>query len=474
MRKLIALALSLCMVLSLCSFASAEGTYNMPEMNTTDEFTLTFMTWDDFEMTEALAASFMEMYPNITVEIIRTTTGDVNGDLTNMAANNSLPDVFFWLDLSPLLGSPLMADITEYIENDEEAQTKLYPTLRRMGYVDGKRCYFMAGEFLPATVYLDQNVFETLNVDMPGQDWTWDQFVELTETMTDPTQNIWAYFNGMYAPVTSGPAANTENAMGEFGWNGSSYNFAGGWVDAVELQLENVRLGNTCVSASDAYLALHPDEEWPGQTGHVAIVTDAFWTLNNIYTKPISTDRGIKMVPYNPPLGVATGGQLAFLDCVSVSAQSEHPREAYELMKYLCWGKDGWLKRAELFPELVWEGTDTKAYDVPNCLPMIEDDEVRAAVAALLPDLGYWSDWDAFLANIKNPITWGSRVIPGFQTFVDFDYHGADYNGITGIEAAISEGVVDPNDYVDILAERGQARYEEAMDAFYKAYGTAE
>ena len=474
MRKLIALVLSLCMVLSLCSFASAEGTYNMPEMNTTDEFTLSIMTWDDFEMTEALAKSFMEIYPNITVEVLRTTTGDVNGDLTNSAANNSMPDIFFWLDLSPMIGNPLMYDITEFIENDEEAQTKLYPTLRKMGYVDGKRCYFMAGEFLPATVYLDMNVFETLNVDMPGQDWTWDQFVELTETMTDPSQNIWAYFNGMYAPVTSGPAAMTENAMGEFGWNGESYNFEGGWVEAVELQLENVRLGNTCVTDSDAYVALHPDLEWPGQTGHVAIVTDAFWTLNNIYTKPISTDRGIKMVPYNPPLGVETGGQLAFLDCVSVSAQCEHPREAYELMKYLCWGKDGWLKRIELFPTITWEGTDTKAYDVPNCLPMIDDDDVRAAMVELMPDLGYWNDWDSFLANIKNPITWGGRVIPGFQNFIDFSYGTGDFNGVNGIENAIREGVADPNDYVDILAQEGLKYYNEAMAAFYAVYGQAE
>lgn len=471
MRKLTALVLALCMMLTLCSFAGAESAYNMPEMNTTDEFTLSVLLWDDFEMAEALAASFMEKYPNITVEILRTTTANVAGDLTNMAADNSMPDIFMFLDLTTMLGSPLMADITEYIENDEEAQTKLYPTLRKMGYVDGKRCYFMSGEFLPATVFLDMNVFETMNVDMPAQDWTWDEFEELTETMTDPSQNIWAYFNGMYAPVTAGPIANTPNAMGEFGWNGSCYNFETGWVDAVELQIENVRLGNTCVADSDAYLALHPDSEWPGQTGHVAVVTDAFWTLNNIYTKPICTDRGIKMVPYNPPVGADNGGQLAFLDCVAVGAQCEHPREAYELMKYMFWGKEGWMKRCELFPTLVWEGTENKAYDVPNCLPMIDDEELRAEFAKLLPDLGYWNDWDAFLSAIKNPVTWGSRVIPGFQAFVDNDYHGSDYNGVTGIEAAISQGVADPNDYIDILAQKGLDRYNEAMAAFYAVYG---
>ena len=78
MKKTLALILALVMMLGMVSFASAEE-YNMPEM-TTEEITLTFMTWDDFEMTEALAAKFMEKYPNIHVEILRTTTADIAGE----------------------------------------------------------------------------------------------------------------------------------------------------------------------------------------------------------------------------------------------------------------------------------------------------------------------------------------------------------------------------------------------------------
>lgn len=471
MKKLVSLVLALCMLLSVGVFASAEGEYNMPAMNTTDPITLSIMTWDDFEMTEALAASFMELYPNITVEVIRTTTGNVTVDLNNYAAAGSLPDAFFFLDLDPLLAAPYMADISMYIENDEEAQTKLYRTVREMGYLDGERCFFMAGEFLPATVYLDANVFEMMNVEMPGQDWTWDEFVELTQTMTDATQGIWAYTNGMYAPVTCGPIALTENSIGEFGWNGESYNFESGWAESLELQLENIRLGNTCVGGSDAYLAVDPSNEWPGQTGHVAVLTDAFWTLNNIYTKPLATDRGIKMVPYNPPVGADNAGQLAFLDGIAISSTCEHPREAYEMVKYLCWGKDGWMKRCELFPTLCWEGTEDRAYALPNCLPLIQDDELNAAFAALMPDLGYWNDWVSFMENIQNPVTWGSRTIPGFNAFLVNAYNGGDFNGVIGIEAAVREGVADPWDYTEWLAEQGRYWYEDAMEAFFEVYG---
>ena len=475
MKKTLAIILALALLLGMMSFASAE--YNMPEMNTTDEITLSFMTWDDFEMTEALAAKFMEKYPNIKVEVIRTTTADIAGELLNRAATNDLPDVYFWLDLEPLMAGKYMYDITEYVENDEEAQTLLYNTLKRVGYLDGKRCYFMSGEFLPATVYCDANVFEKMNVELPPQDWKWEDMLELIDKLADPSQGYWGYFNGMYGLVTDGPIALTDNAIGEFGWNGESYDFATGWVDSIERQNENLRLGKTVVMDSDEYQALNLGDEWPGQTGHVGIVTDAFWTLNNIYTQPISKDRGIKMVPYNPPVGAdaENAGQLAFLDFYSISYTCEHPREAYELAKYLTWGKEGWMERIKLFPELTREGnSEEKCYTVPNCLPMVTDEEVVEAYVNLMPDLGYWNDWAAFMEGIQNPVTWGSRSIPGFASFVNNYYHGSDYNGTVGIEAAIAAGTVDPYDYTDKLAEAGRQYYDEAMAVFFGVYGQPE
>ena len=475
MKKFLSMVLALVMALSLCSFAGAEGEYNMPEMNTTDPITLTFMTWDDFELTQALADLFMEKYPNITVEIIQTTTADVTAQLTNMAAEGSLPDVFFWLDLDPLLANPYMMDITEYVENDEEAQTLLYPSLRRVGYVDGKRCYFMAGENLPAVIYLDKAVFDKLNKELPSQDWTWEEMLDLIENeLTDPSQGIWAY-NYYMGPVTLGPVALTDNVTGEFGWDGESYNFGAGWVEMVEFQTEMARQGKQAIQGSAEYLAVVPDDMWPGEAGHVAIQMDAYWTMNNIYTQPAALERGLQMVPYNVPLGAETenGGQFSWLDMVSISSTCEHPREAYELMKFLTWGKEGWLARAELYPVITNANGDI-LYRLAGSLPMIQDEEVNAALAAIMPDLGYWNDWESFFANICNPVTFGGRTIPGFNAFVNDYYHGSDFNGVVGIEGAIRENAIDPYDYIDTLDAKGREYYDATMAAFYAVYGVAE
>ncbi|MBR3494379.1 MAG: extracellular solute-binding protein [Clostridia bacterium] len=472
MKKLLSLLLALSMLLSLAGFAAAEEA--IPELNTTDEITITFLTWDDFELTQALADKFHELHPNITVEIVQTTTADCTATLTNKAADNDLPDVFFWLDLDPLLANKMCLDIAPYLEADEEAQTLLYPSLRKVGYVDGEHCLFMAGEFLPAVIYLDNAVFAKLNKELPPQDWKWEDMLELIETMTDPAQGIWAY-NFYMGPVTLGPVALTDNAIGEFGWDGENYHFDTGWVEMVEKQAEYARLGYQAIGGSEAYLAVVPDDMWPGESGHVAIQMDAYWTMNNIYTQPAALERGLQMVPYNAPLGKDSenAGQFGWIDMVSISATTEHPREAYEVAKFMTWGKAGWLERAQQYG-VITNAAGDKLYRLPGSLPMIQDDEVNAAMAPLFPDLGYWNDWEAYLANIQNPVTFGGRTIPGFNTFITDYYHGSDYNGYTGIEAAINAGAIDPYDYTDKLNEAGRQYYEDAMAVFQAAYGYGE
>ena len=473
--KKFSLLLVLVLVMSMFSF-SASAEYNMPELNTTDPITITFMTWDDYELTEALAAKFMELHPNITVEIIRTTTSDVDATLLNLAAEGNLPDVFFWLSLDPLLANKMMYDITEYVENDAEYQEKMYASLKNVGYVDGKRCYFMAGENLPAVVYLDKSVFDKLNVEMPSQDWTWEEMCELIETMTDASQGIWAY-NYYMGPVTCGPVALTDNAKGEFGWDGESYNFEI-WAECMEAQSEYARKGYQAIQSSDEYLAVVPDDLWPGESGHVAIQMDAYWTLNNIYTQDYCLERGVNMVPYNVPTGEDTenGGKFSWVDFICIGANTEHPREAYEVAKFLTWGKDGWLARAELYPTITDEAGNL-LYRVPGSMPMINDDEVIAALSAIMPELKtasgdvYWSDWSGFLANCTNPVTFGGRTIPGFNNFVNLYYHGSDFNGYTGIESAINANAINLWDYVDTLNTTGRTYYDETMAVFTSVYG---
>ena len=222
-------------------------------------------------------------------------------------------------------------------------------------------------------------------------------------------------------------------------------------------------------------MAVVPDNLWPGEAGVVAMQMDAWWTLNNIYMQPAALERGLQMVPYVQPVGegVENAAQWAWLDMISVSSTCEHPREAYELIKYLCWGKEGWMERIKLWPTITYESGEPMYRNV-NCLPLMQDEEINAALLELLPDLGYWNDWEGFLANVQNPATFGGRTIPGFNTFINDYYHNSDFNGVIGIHNAVYENVIDAYDYVDILNETGRQYYDDAIEAFYAVYGKPE
>lgn len=465
MKKL-ALLLAIVLMAALALPAAAE----MPAMNTEDEIKLTYAVWDSYEMYELLADEFTKLHPNISVEILQLGGTDVfMSNLANLAAEGNFPDVFQHLNLDTCIINGWFADITEYVENDEEYQAGYYESLRDVGYLDGERCFFIANKYLPVTVYLDQAVFEKENVPMPSQDWTWEEMIELMETMTRPDMEIWSY-NSFLGILSMGPVALTDGALAEFGWDGEAYHFEEGWAECVAQEAEFRRL-NYRADTDPNYAAIMGDV-WAGQSGHVAMQHDAWWTMNNIYTQSDALERGLKMVPYAPPASerVENSNALAFVDFGAVSSACEHPREAFELLKFMSYGKDGWMVKVEGFNTLVNEAGD-KIWRMPDCVPLTTDTEVWAAYRTLFDDAEYW---DGYFANLQRPVSLGGVAIPGFNTFLNDVYSLSEYNGVVGIEAAVFEGVADPYDYAEMLNERGREYYDSVMDEFYAIYGQAE
>ncbi len=471
MKKLsLLLALVMVMATLVPAFAVAEAG-GMPALNTTDEIKLTYAVWDDYEMTQFLADKFHEKHPNITIEVLQLGGTDVYmANLANLAANNEFPDMFQHLNLDTCILNGWFGDITPYWESDPET-AEYYDSLKKVGYLDGKRTFFMAAEYLPITIYLDQTVFEKLNIPMPDADWTYEEMLKLMEECTSPENGIWGY-NSFLGLITIGPIALTDGALAEFGWDGDSYHFESGWADAIATEAEYQRLGYRAIQASEAWAAVAGSNEvWPGASGHVAIQHDAWWTMNNIYTQSDTLERGIKMVPYAPPASetVENSNAVSFIDFGAISSTTKYPREAYEALKFMTWGKDGWLARCEGFESLV-NAAGEKIYRMPNCLPLSNNEEVWAAYRKLFDDSAYW---DGFFANARRPVSLGGVAIPGFNTFLNEVYFNGEYNGVVGMEAAVFQGVADPYDYTDALNEAGRRYYDQVMEEFTAVYGEA-
>lgn len=444
-----------------------------------EEITLTYAVWDFYDVYNYMADKYEATHPGIKVEILELGGTDVfMSNLGNLAAESKFPDVFQHLNLDACIQNGWFADITEYVEVDEEYQKNLFPSLQRGGFIDGKRCFYVPNKIMPVVVYLDQNVFKKENVELPPADWTWDDMINLMETMTRPDMQLWAY-NSFLGILSIGPVALAENAIAEFGWDGENYHFEDGWADCITQEAEYRRLNYR--ADSDPNYATIMGDVWAGNSGHVAMQHDAWWTMQWTYSASDSAERAVSMIPYAVPAStdVTVSNALSFIDMGAVSSSTKHPAEAFDLLKYMSYGKEGTLAKIEAYANLKNEDGSV-IYRVPDWTPMTTDEEVWDAYWALYQtnDAEYWADknvdWDTLEKQLQRPVPLGGVAIPGFNTFLAEVYSGSDYNGTVGIEAAVFGGVADPYDYTEMLNQKGREYYDNIMKVLYDVYGTAE
>ncbi|GAB2572043.1 ABC transporter substrate-binding protein [Gracilibacillus alcaliphilus] len=429
----------------------------LPEM-TDDEITLTYASWKNHELNEFLADKFMEKYPNITVEVVPLDTEGWNDNLTNLASTGELPDVFWYngnVDIA--IRNGWLGDFTEYFEADPETED-LLDTMVDPGYFDGERKMAAATDYFPYAVFLDENLFERMNVDMPSPDWTYNEMIDLIQEMTVPEQGIFGYNTGGKL-LTIAPIVN-QDAVGEFGWDGEKYDLTTDWAEAANLRAEFIRSGvhAPLFDTDEAEAAFGDREIWPASTGKVAIQIDAWWTVG-AFSEPEFTDKGMKWVPYVVPKGdnAETENKPAYIDFGTISPATEHPREAYELMKFFGWSKDGWEAKLEAFKTME-DGNGNLVFKHPDGLPLIKDQEIWDELRTLLPDSHYHDD---FLERAKNPVSLGGRALPGFETFLGEVYFGGEYGDV---ETAITNGEVNAHDIAPDLTEKANEYYEAALE----------
>lgn len=440
---------------------NGESEENELESMTEEDITLTYASWSHGDLNELLAERFMDIHPNITVDLVELEQDGWNDHLINLASNGELPDVFWYQgNVDIAIRNAWLGDFTEYFENDPETSTIL-TTLQDKGYFDDERKMAAPSKYLPYTVFLDENLFKQMNVDMPSPDWTYSEMIDLMREMTIPEEGIFGY-NTLTQIFTMAPIIN-QDADGEFGWDGEEYDLTTEWADAMTQHAEFVRSGVHAPFADtdEAEAAFGDREIWAASTGRLAMQLDAWWT-NELFSEPEFVDKGIEWVPYVVPKGdnAETEHKPAFIDFGSISSATEHPREAYELLKFFGWGKDGWEAKLEAFKTMEDED-GSLLFPFPDELPIIDDEDIWNELRSLLPDSQYYND---FLERAKEPIPLGGAAHAGFETFLDEVYFGGEYDNV---EEAIIEGEVNAHDIAPDLTEKINLYKDEALEELF-------
>lgn len=508
-RKIVSLMIVIAMFVSIFSgcekeneerkeVTSNESEYVLADM-TNEEITLRYWFWHDLEISEKLKEEFEKLYPNITVELIQYDVGSCGDQLYAWAATGQLPDCF-WILGSPdvFINNGFLFDMSLLWKYDPESKNVIKGINEfKLGYYGTEAKWTTPVKFYPTAAFVNLDVFVRNDEEIPSMDWTWDEFEETVErmTITDKVYNkhIFGTTSGV-SVITWYPLASDKECIGEFGWNGTQFDMEN-WAYGMNLEAKWMQNENTPKEL--AYGGVEQLAEkygvgvlYPEDYGYSAMHCSYWWNWEDYYVRETwIEDNKVVFVPYMMPHeeDVADGTYLATMDMGAISANTKYPREAYELLKFMTWGAEGWKYKLKYYPDLIEESGDEDRYVSKNNCPITLDEDVWEGFLKWHPnnqtgdkyiiDL-YGEEYDRskyfdyFLRSVKES-TWtcyGGQQIPGFDLWLQNIYYGYDgkqdfgYAGGLGIEQAVIYGGVDAKDYYEYLQDKGNSIYEEKLD----------
>lgn len=490
-KKVLCLTLAVSMVGSMftaCGKKSDNKSSNGGGLTalTTEDCTLTYQFWEDGPVVESLYEEWQKEHPNIKINIVETTTAENNGLLTTKIGTSDMPDVFW------VLGTPdfaitqgMLANMAGMWGEDEDARNVIGGINEfKLGYLGTEGKWTTPVKFFPTEAWLNMNYFTQHDQNMPSTDWTFEEMSDLVEKLTIGDETGWGMSEAV-SIITWYPIASDPDCIGEFGWDGSKFDLTN-WADGMSIEKD---------WRAQGYIApaLVNDQEgvFPQDQGMVAMRLDNWWCWERYWDKEEMYTKQVYWVPYVLPHtedNMDSDTYLATIDFGGIYSNTPYPREAYEVLKYFCWGADGWKYKMSKYDDIVGNSVDEEgnavsasglvAGPINNC-PITKDEEIWSQYKKMHPstengdaegeamgiDRGEY--FDAFFEKVlaSKWVPYGSAQIPGFDTWLADTYNSTSlYGEYAGVEAAVFDGGEEPADYVDSLTSAANQTNQDYID----------
>lgn len=355
MRRILSVLLAAVMLLGLVPAVAetAEGK---------EPVTITFGGWGDYFLLREQCDRFQEKYPWITVDVVKPVGKDwYAADLTQLAAENNMPDVFNIEYPYVAYANEWCYDMTELFRNDPEAAN--YPEwLLKYGVVNDK-LITLCSALYAFGIELNLSLLEENNIPVPSYDWTIDEWADIARKLTVKGKSVGMESILDFMNYIIPQADTTRGCLGfdadNFVWSGNdkiaeSFNtFYALCADGASLNDYMVyAIGRAGEETADAARAAYITESLGASDnlwlrGLVGMRTNASWNLNwdknqseiysgfdwDFYPFPRSEDGENRTVLLN--------------EYLSISSTCEHPEEAYLLVKYMSYDVDGYEAKVD-------------------------------------------------------------------------------------------------------------------------------
>lgn len=152
------------------------------------------LSWWDFTQSESLKqlkTKFEELNPDLEIEYSQVAKGYADKVLVMIAGGADLPNVMMLaMDKIPFFAfKGAIVNLDSFIDKDEEFKKeldKLYPVAKNALTYNGSY-YAMPRDVTSKVMYFNKKLFDEAGVQIPDEDWAWDDFKEIVMKMTKDT-----------------------------------------------------------------------------------------------------------------------------------------------------------------------------------------------------------------------------------------------------------------------------------------------
>lgn len=146
---------------------------------------------DAFVIIDRAIQRFEKSHPGIEV---RYTSGIEKKDYSEWCAKRILegkmPDVFMVLDtdFNQYCSLGILQELNSFMESDPEFQSEeIFRTAMDIGKGTEEIQYALPYEIVPTMLFVNKTLLQQEGIEMPQQDWTWDDFMEICRKVTKDT-----------------------------------------------------------------------------------------------------------------------------------------------------------------------------------------------------------------------------------------------------------------------------------------------
>ncbi len=436
LKKIIAIVLVLIMSVGLLSACGPKE----PE-KIAGNVTIAVPLGEVNEITPVIDA-FRVKYPDINV-VIEPFEGESGPYLTQKAGENALPDVLWgdWTNFPYAVSQGYVRPIDDLFKADPES--KYVSDSLLLPYTYGGKLYAVPDQIHAMMIAVNSDMFDELNIDKPSYNWTMDEFEAVMKAATTKTTSgaakleelDWVYSgwdNGTWTPA--------------YDYQKQTFDFTGKWLPALNHMLElsaipglDVRMLRQNNEGKD-YIAKFgetglDDAHYTFKEGLSLLVPGASWESNWMRAQ---VKANWEYYPYPRPTKDSKAMTPVHVNHTYMMNTVKDVDAAWELLKWVSFGKDGNLAKTEIFSKRpADEQADGKLYFLFYFPSTSHPDVVKA-----FGENQYVTDGlKQVYANINNSFRCDlNKILPGYNlVFTDevWDTIGKARNGqIAPAEAA--------------------------------------